>query len=246
MAMTTPKEYRPLDDAARLTGDMQYPSLYLNIFIAQKTEEMNKIIQEQIDQKVPNPLGFGLLRKAAGKIAMKKVTTDLIAAKMAQKIPDVMPAKMAEMGIEADVEEVYRKGSFVVLHITIVNSDIHKLIEAKLDGEKADKVDRVLDCLKYCARCFGKEEFLEDKVQYTMNSKIAEAMAEKLGQTLPEKMAEKGLIVDVVGRTEATEAAFLFEALKHLDDGPPPNTEAGDGSAPEPPRYRKFLAKFRR
>merc|ERR1711862_806762 len=110
------------------------------------------------------------------------------------------------MGITCDIEEVYRKGSFVVLHVTIVHTDIHHLLSHKLSAEKLEKADRVLECVKSFARCLGKEDFVDTKVQDTMNSKIVEVMCQKLPEVLPEKMAEKGLIVELIAKPEAHEA----------------------------------------
>lgn len=232
-------------------GEEAHPRMYLNIFVAQKTPEMDAIIQEKIDETVPNPLGFGLLRKAAGKVALKKVTTDLIASKMAAKIPAILPEKMSQMGIKATAEEVYRKGSFVVLRIAIVECDIHQLLSEKAGEEKAVNVDRVLECVKSLFRCLGKEDVFVNSVQGTMASKIVQGLCQKLPVALPEAMAEKGLIVDVVAKSEADEAAFFFEALRQLDPdvaGAVAGALAG-GAVPEfpgaqPPK-KKFFAKFR-
>merc|ERR1719198_1817603 len=56
-----------------------------------------------------------------------------VAKKLAEKFPETLPAKMAEMGITAVAEEVFLKGAFVVIRVSIVSCDIEKLLSHKLD-----------------------------------------------------------------------------------------------------------------
>eukprot|EP00927_Polykrikos_kofoidii_P029731 TRINITY_DN25657_c0_g1_i1.p1 TRINITY_DN25657_c0_g1~~TRINITY_DN25657_c0_g1_i1.p1 ORF type:complete len:210 (-),score=61.76 TRINITY_DN25657_c0_g1_i1:265-894(-) len=200
----------------KIEDDEDVPTMYLNIMIMEKTEELDKMIKEKVAQKMPNPLGFGLLGRAAGKLAVKVVDEKKIAAKLAIKMPEVMPEKMSQMGITAEAEEVFRKGAFVVVRLKIKHLDVHAMMAAKLGEDKAAKVDKGMACLKCLARWFGyKDDAVDQKVDRTMGDKIVEAMCKSLPEALPKTMAEKGIIVEIAAKSEKEQAAYFFEAIKH-------------------------------
>jgi len=220
--------YKPLEASNIAAREEGPPSLYLNIFVAEKTPELDALVQEKVAEKVSakvpsGPLGGGAklgarLGQLAGKMAIKKVGTEVIASKMGDKMAIVMPQKMAAMGITAKCEEVYRKGPFIVVHVAIMDADIHKLVAQQAGEDKADKADSVLAFLKTIARWLGREDAFHEKVQNSANAKVVEGLCKTLPEVLPEKLADKGLIVEVVAKPVEEEAAFLFEVLKRIEE----------------------------
>lgn len=190
---------------------------YLNIMVLQKTEELDNLVKEKVGAKMPNPFGHGLLGKAAGKVVTKILTEDKLAAKFATKIPETIPLKMQEMGITAESNLVFQKGSFVVVRMEVEHVDVTKLLNVKAGASKAKKVGGWLACGLGIAGlcCSHADEQLDRKLV----EKIHTTLIKKLPESLPEKMATKGIKVDVVGKDFPDEAGYLKSILPGLFPG---------------------------
>lgn len=223
--------YRPLTETAN--QQQISPTMYLNIFVMSKGPEFRSTIEGKVAERVSNPL----VQRIASKVVSKVIHVDIIAAKMAEKIPAMLPEKMATIGIEAEAEEVYRKGSFVVVRITVHHVDPEQLLSVKQGAGTGAKVGRCLSCLRCCFECCGNEGMVDRQVNNTMRHKIVTTLCTQLPQKLPQIMAEKGLIVDVVCMPEAEEAAFFFDAIHALQENVPPvvqNDGKNDSSSTAP------------
>merc|ERR1719401_2102480 len=94
---------------------------------------------------------------------LKKLNTDVLASNMAQKLPKLMPAKLADKGITAKVEKVYQHGSFVVMRLFIEHCNTESILAEKLKVEEK-KLKSVLSCLgKLSAMCCAQKDFDFDK-----------------------------------------------------------------------------------
>lgn len=91
--------------------------VYLNILVVDIDREE---IKTRVAGQVPNPFGFAILQGVAKEAVGKLVTEDAVAAKMAAKMPEELPGKMAAMGVTATAEAVYQNGSYVVLKVTVL------------------------------------------------------------------------------------------------------------------------------
>merc|ERR1712136_434516 len=119
-------------------------------------------------------------------------------------------------GIEAECKEVFRRGAFVVVKVTIVHADLVQILSQAKGEEMGQKSDKVMSCLKSLARCLGKEEKCDSSMDAVLTKTIATKMCEKLEQTLPKKMSENGLQVNAKVLPESEEAKYFFEILGHL------------------------------
>ena len=203
----------------------QHPTLYLNIMVLSTPDDM---IQEKIDEKVPSPFGFKGLRGLAKTVISKRITEDVIAGKLAEKMPEALPDKMKEMGIEAECAQVFRRGAFVVVCISILHADVSKIITDKSGEETGKKVDKALAWTTSIARWMGKQEQLEESINNKMTQTIATQMCNKLSEVLPTKLGEKGIEVNVKALMEEDEAQYFFGFLSLLDAEA---NEAEEGSA---------------
>mmetsp|Transcript_11667 Transcript_11667/g.21223 ORF Transcript_11667/g.21223 Transcript_11667/m.21223 type:complete len:214 (-) Transcript_11667:39-680(-) len=207
------------DTAPLLAGGIDpktFPRMYLNILVQSgpSKEALQEKISEQVNAKVSNKVLRNLATKTAAKVASVKVTQDLVAEKMAQNMPKMMPEKMAEMGMQAEVEEVFRKGAFVVVRITVQQVDIVKAISTKVSAESGERVGFGLKCLRTIARWLGYGDLFEEKFRNSVNRKVAAQLCEKMPEKLPEKLsAEKGIKVEVEAKLEAEQAAYFFDAI---------------------------------
>eukprot|EP00927_Polykrikos_kofoidii_P054688 TRINITY_DN49076_c0_g1_i1.p1 TRINITY_DN49076_c0_g1~~TRINITY_DN49076_c0_g1_i1.p1 ORF type:complete len:251 (-),score=48.89 TRINITY_DN49076_c0_g1_i1:52-804(-) len=210
-------------DVADQTVDMwdQTPTLYLNVWVAEiKEAEFKATVQQEVQKKVPNPFGFGILKKAvgsiAGTVAATFVDTKSVAAKIAAKIPNQMPSKMAEMGIDAFAEESFRHGAFVVIRISVAHIDVPKILSSKGAAKASSAADCALGCLKGCLRLTGRQELLAESAERKAASKIVDALCQKLPQEMPKKLAEAGIVLDMVAKSSEEQTAYFYKALEHL------------------------------
>jgi hypothetical protein len=74
-----------------------------------------------VEAKLSEKIGTGFFRdkiKAQiGKVAANKISDESIAKKMSDKMIELIPSKMFEMGIVATASKSYGKGSFFVVKL---------------------------------------------------------------------------------------------------------------------------------
>merc|ERR1712217_57348 len=125
-----------------------------------------------------------------------------------------MGSKMSEMGITATAEAVFTKGSFAVIKITVSHVELEKLLANKMGDSKASKISGALHLLEKV----GVD--VDGKIDAKMGPKIIAGLSEKLPSVLPEKMSEKGLIVDVVAKKDGEEQhSYLAQVFAELFPG---------------------------
>eukprot|EP00971_Amphidinium_carterae_P093653 1853240-Amphidinium_carterae.1 len=195
-----------------------FPKLYLNILVLSgpSQEAIKEKISEKVNARVTNSVLRNMATKTASKVASVKVTESVVAEMMAQNIPKMMPEKMSEMGLACEVEEVFRKGSFLVLRVSVQHVDIVKAISKNVSLEKGEKLGVGLKCLRAIARCLGYGEIFEQRLRSTVNHKVAAMLCEKMPEKLPEKFSEKGVQVEVEAKLESDQAAYFFDAITQM------------------------------
>lgn len=178
-------------------------SIFINFLIVDK----EKAIQQGVEGKISGKIGKGFLRDKiaarAGNIASKKVSDDTVADKMSGKMSELLPDKMAEMGIMAEASKVYGAGSFFVMKLTFLKVDLQKLLDNAAGAKKASMFE---DFVNLLGGNWARES-MQDKVLPLILSKIQSKLPEKM----TEKMAEKGLMCDIVVKSEADEALYFFQ-----------------------------------
>eukprot|EP00931_Biecheleriopsis_adriatica_P117262 TRINITY_DN92799_c0_g1_i1.p1 TRINITY_DN92799_c0_g1~~TRINITY_DN92799_c0_g1_i1.p1 ORF type:complete len:195 (-),score=45.83 TRINITY_DN92799_c0_g1_i1:98-682(-) len=160
--------------------------LFLNILVVQKGYEA---IKKSVSQSIPNALGFDAVHNVAGEVVARMVSENGLAASLAAKLPEVLPLKMAELGVHVAVETHFRKGSFLALKVTVLSAD--------LDHLNAQRFLTVSDIFQSCTGC--------NSVEADVTSKLIDILPEKL----PEKMAEEGVVVEIIAMREEDEADYL-------------------------------------
>lgn len=192
--------------------------IYLNVIVLKKTEKLDNMVKEK--------MGSGLLGKAAGRLATKLLTADKLAAKISAVLPQKMPSKLGEMGVQATAKAVYQHGAFSVVRLSIQHVDVKKLLSQKAGADKAAKVSGVMSC------CLGMAGICcrnpADKLDHTMTDKLGGVLAKKLPEILPPKLAEKGIMLEMVGfASDMEEEEYLKKTLPE-EEVPSINLHAGD------------------
>eukprot|EP00413_Alexandrium_margalefii_P001917 CAMPEP_0204519374 /NCGR_PEP_ID=MMETSP0661-20131031/4698_1 /ASSEMBLY_ACC=CAM_ASM_000606 /TAXON_ID=109239 /ORGANISM="Alexandrium margalefi, Strain AMGDE01CS-322" /LENGTH=191 /DNA_ID=CAMNT_0051524873 /DNA_START=54 /DNA_END=629 /DNA_ORIENTATION=+ len=165
-------------------------TLYLNILVLKTSETQ----VQGADKEEANPLGFRALQNVAAAVAAKMVTEDRVAAQLAKRIPKALPEKMRELGIEADAEQVFLKGSLVVVKLAVKHVDDKKLLQPKVG------------LLSSCMCCSDE----------MMRGAVAARLKEALPKRLPEKLEENGMNVEVVARGEKEQQEYMTVLKKQL------------------------------
>lgn len=170
--------------------------LFLNILVVKiPTEEM----KAKVAEKIPNPLGFGVLQGLAAEVVGKLVTQDVVASKLAEKMPQELPGKLAENGIEARAEKYYVKGSYIVVKL---------IIDYVHSGEVMQHSIGSAASLFQC--CYSPQT---DKM---LKANLASKMIHTLPKKLEGQMAEKGMVVEVIAKKEDEQARFQENVISQL------------------------------
>jgi len=220
------------------TEEPEHPSFYLNILVLSTPDAIT-------DQKVAEMEGGPIMKKLAVHMVHRKVTKGFIAGKVAEMIPSMLPEKLSDMGIDAEADEVFRRGAFTVVRMTILKANLTKLLTMQGAEGRAARLDTAMGWGRSVARWFGAEETLDDAVNGALNRKVATKMCEKLGEVLPEKLAEKGIDLNVTALLEADEAKHFFNFLKILDadTAASERSRAADGASNDHWRPGKKMRK---
>uniref|UniRef100_A0A7S1A654 Uncharacterized protein n=1 Tax=Noctiluca scintillans TaxID=2966 RepID=A0A7S1A654_NOCSC len=219
--------------------EQEHPSLYLNILVVKTPDAIT-------DQKVAEMEGSPILKKLAAHMVHRKVTKDVVAEKVAEMLPSMLPENLAEMGIDAQADEVFRRAAFTVVRVIVVKSNLTRIMTLQGAGGQASMLDKVWSWGRALARLFGAQQRLDDSVNGVLNRKVAAQMCEKLGELLPQKLAEKGIDVNVTALLEADQAKYFYNFLKVLDAQTAANTAnsgAADGSPGQ--KMKDLVGKMR-
>lgn len=196
---------RQKKDEKNSKNDFQGISVFINFTIIDKDEA----IQQGVEDKIGTKIGKGFLRdkiaSAAGKVAARRVSDETVANKMGDKMSDLFPQKLSEMGILAEAKKVYGTGAFFVIKLTFLSIDLQKLLNKTAGAEKANMFEDVMNLL---GGNWAKET-LSDKMMPLVLAKLQEKLPEKM----TEKMTEKGLLCDIVVKSENEEALYFFQQM---------------------------------
>lgn len=200
-------DHSGIEEISRLeTGEAEHPSIYLNV-----------VVSGVADSKVANLPGSATKGFVSG-MSQKKVGRGVIATQVAREMPERVPQSLAELGIEAEAKQVFLRGAFTVVRLTILKANLTKLLTSRGEEARAKRASTILGWLHSVSRWFGYEEELDDAVTGAVNRKVAAQMCERLSEQLPPKLAEeRGVDVNVKAVLEVDEAKYFFEFLENLE-----------------------------
>lgn len=246
-----PKETPRPDAPPSTPAASEFPSFFLNMIVHSKTPEFEESVKEQMKAKAPSVFGQGVLPGLAARAVVKLITTDKLAETLAKRMSMVLPLNMRGMGIEAEAEEVYRKGSFVIVRVCIKHVDFKVIAEAKGAVRAAKNIEKGMNCISCFSGlsriCGGTGAEFEAKVNETICKKVMEKMTKTLPIELPKKMGEKGLQIAVAAKNEFEEASYFFGVFRQLQahQTEVEAVEQPSQAAVEPPRkFRRFFSRL--
>ena len=97
---------------------------YLNIFVLNR--------KEVIKNKMKSKFSYTpVLAKVLAKVAGRMITDAKFSENIGHKLEEMIPVKLSEIGVKANVEMVFNWNSFVVIEVRILTADARKFIEKR-------------------------------------------------------------------------------------------------------------------
>lgn len=201
-----------VEEVSRLdTWEAEHPNIYLNVMVSGVA-----------DATLSDVKGGSAVKNFVSGISQKKVTRGILATQVAREMPQRVPESLAELGIEAEAKQVFLRGTFTVIRLTILRANLTQLLTSRGEEARAQRANSILGWLHSVARWFGYEEELDDAVTGAVNRKVAGEMCARLSEQLPPKIAEeRGVDVNVTAVLEADEAKYFFDFIESL----PPDSQ---------------------
>lgn len=185
-------------------------SIFINFLILDKDRAVKGAVEEKISDKI----GHGFLRDKiaarAGKIAAAKISDEKLGDAISVKMQESIPEKMMEMGMVVEAKKVFGIGSFFVIKLTLVSIDLQKLLDKAAGSEKANKFNEIMQLLG--------GNWAKDSLADQMMPMVISKIQEKLPVKMKEKMMEKGLVADIVVKSEGEEASYFFKQMNDMTD----------------------------
>mmetsp|Transcript_7946 Transcript_7946/g.10483 ORF Transcript_7946/g.10483 Transcript_7946/m.10483 type:complete len:253 (+) Transcript_7946:102-860(+) len=198
--------------------------IYLNGLVQNPNEALKKVVAEEIEKKVLQETNKfrNLLKKfrrtnstgtehfvgeAAGIVASKTITEELFSRQLGTKLAEMIPHKMAVMGIEASASLLFVYGTYFVVIIRLIDIDLSVMIEKKSGKQKSNLYRKVMGVLG---------EKAEDKLNHVVIEKIGEELKAKMPQMMEEQMDEKGIHVNIEVKGKEKQADYHFETLESI------------------------------
>merc|ERR1712176_1491723 len=123
---------------------------------------------------------------------------------------EMIPSKIAEMGINLSMKKRYVRGALVVLKAQIMETDAVKMMSNVKSEEAGAKMKELQDAL-----AFLELEDAQKMMSLQMMKKSREKLMEKLVDLLPEKLAEAaGAKIEVNALSEEHQAEWFFSFLE--------------------------------
>jgi hypothetical protein len=181
-------------------------SVYINLKILDKTRAVSEGVTSKLQAKVGHGFFRDKITTHVGKTVGNNISDELVCKKMAEAIVDMIPSKMIDMGLGATATKVYGKGDFFVIRLTIVSADVAKILH-KVGGEsKANKFEQVMAMLG--------GQWAKDSLSEQALPLISSEIQEKLTEKMKEEFEKKGLVADIIVRSEQDQSDWFFNFIR--------------------------------
>ena len=181
---------------------------------AVKTSVKKRVDNTKLPPSIKESFGNG-----AAHVASMRTTPDKIAERLGGQLCEKTTRKLAEMGVTIEMEECFREGTYVVLQLQVIRVDARTIQRAQVQGKLEKGTSETTTAsgamLDWCLTIIGtenqkklEEEYLPDKVEAKLQSKILAIMKDKL--------EKKGIIANIEIVKEEKQARYFYEKLKEI------------------------------
>ncbi|CAB9526062.1 expressed unknown protein [Seminavis robusta] len=190
-------------------SDKQPAKLFVNVVVHDPSEAISGKLGAKISNtKLP---GFvkSRMTKRVDAAAKRFVKPTMIAGKMAEKMSNKIPEKMATMGVTATVEEHYREANYFVLLMQVRRVDMATMAEAKTENKSlGGKIQKVLGFV-------GAKN--KDRLEaYFLPSLIEKKLPDMMTSMMGEKMGEKGVKAEAKVLPEEKQQKFFDAKIRQI------------------------------
>lgn len=182
----------------------QCAPFFLNVLLMNKDEVVSRQVQEKA--------GSGLFGRAAAFAANKVITDEKIVTNLANTLMETIQHSIEDMGIHIDVQKRFQQGPLVVIQFQVLDIQLMKVIRSAKGGDFADHFQALLDASQH----LGLGETIMSKIYEKVYDSLNDGMISKFAQMLPDKMKEKGVLVEVHACTAADQGAIFFDLVGRL------------------------------
>lgn len=184
----------------------QLKPFFLNIILLNKDE----IVKNKAAEKAGNSV-FG---RAAAYTATKLVSSELVLGKISEKLMEGVKLAVSEMGINASVQKSFQDGAYVVIRVQV--NEIEKL--KLLTKAKGADFSAAFEVLLHSLAQLGLESTASVQIDKKMKDHIQEGLMKRFGETIPQKLAENGVSVDVEVVNSEDQADYFYQTLAGIKD----------------------------
>ena len=177
-------------------------AFYVNVLV----ENVKDIIKDKVDEKVSKSSGFGVFNAAMKGMATSMVSDDKVSSAIAAKLCEKVPEALASMGITGIVEPKWINKNYVVLRVQVNKINKDTLLEKAKGAEFAGRFSTMLECFSY----FDLED-ARNSAETKIKEKVLTALMTKLGEELPKKLGENGIVCRIDVMPLAAQADYFYQ-----------------------------------
>lgn len=185
----------------------QCKPFYVNIILRNKEEVVANAVADKTGLKKG-----GLFGNLAGFAANQLITDEKVIGDLSAQLIEGVRSTVYEMGITATFKKRYQYHSYVVIRVSVAEIDRLTLVLAS----KGEDFAHHFSTLLAVAKNIGVGDTVTAQVDSKIHASVNEGMKVKIGETIPKKLAEKGVHVDCITCFADEQAEFFFDTLEHL------------------------------
>merc|ERR1719329_1372334 len=186
-------------DAKAATTIPSHP-FYANLQILNKEGVISKQVEEQ---------GLGFLSGFATHLASAVVSEEDVAGGVADELAAVLSKEMLDTGVSCKVKKCFAKGQLVVMQVKIMDMDLEKLVKTNMGGDEAVVHLRNL----FAALAHFKVDDAAKEVINEVYGAVVEEVKTAMATDVPKELAKEGVECKVDVKSQAEQAAWLFNYL---------------------------------
>ena len=148
---------------------------YLNIFIQNKEEALKNTVKSKVSNR--------FMGSVAGALANNIVSDEQFTNMMGTKMCEMIPVRLADLGIKCDVYTAYAYENYLCISIDVISADARQIIEKRAGKKGVQEFENFLDL-------FGMPQ-LNSSIDDTVASVIGKKLQASLPAGLRDKMQDK-------------------------------------------------------
>jgi hypothetical protein len=181
------------------------PPFYLNLLLLNKSEVVGNKVQEKTGIS-------GFFGRVAVYSANQMIPDEKIITNLAENLIHGVEKTIDEMGITADFDLKFVKGALAVIRIQITDINTLQIILSAKGPEFASNFMKLLAATSK----LGMERTVLSNVNNKLQSTIIEGMITKFNEMIPQKLAEKGVIIDCHACKKEDQGEIFFELYDRI------------------------------